>query len=179
MAVESVVPVTGISALPRTHHAVLLAVHAWARARTSRQPQGTLSTWRPPVRDVGPPRGCSLASAWGVERIWRTTAAAVDALSSALGLGGRCASGPAILVTFGSGPSSRRILGAGSQRSRPSRFGRAALMALRAMESDVRPNAEGRIGRRRSSERAGRSGTRSRVARGTIGRSRALPPGSD
>jgi len=77
-AVESVVPVAGISALPRAHHAVLLAAHAWAH-----EPLGSLRH----LIDIAAARqGTSaaeadaLATAWGIERIWRTTTATVDAL---------------------------------------------------------------------------------------------------
>lgn len=77
-AVKSVVPIAGISALPRTQHAVLLAAHAWATA-----PLGSLSQ----LIDIAAARQGTaasetdaLATAWGIERIWRTTTAAVDTL---------------------------------------------------------------------------------------------------
>jgi hypothetical protein len=78
VAVESVVPVAGISALPRVHSAVLHAVHAWAH-----EPLGGLRH----LIDVAAARqGTSdseadeLATAWGIDRLWRTTTAAIDAL---------------------------------------------------------------------------------------------------
>ncbi len=78
VAVESVVPVAGISALPRAHHAVLLAAHSWAH-----EPLGSLGQ----LIDIAAARqGASplevdaLAKSWGIERIWRTTVAAIDAV---------------------------------------------------------------------------------------------------
>jgi hypothetical protein len=77
-AVESVVPVAGISALPRVHHAVLLAAHAWAH--------GPLGRLRHLIDVAAVRQGVSasdadaLATAWGVDRIWRRTVATIDAL---------------------------------------------------------------------------------------------------
>jgi hypothetical protein len=77
-AVPSVVPVAGISALPRASHAVGLAVHAWAH-----EPLGSLRQLIDvaAVRQGAPSAELdALARAWGVERIWRTTTAVIDAL---------------------------------------------------------------------------------------------------
>ena len=138
-AVESVVPVAGISALPRTHHAVLVAVHAWAH-----EPLGDLRD----LIDVAAARqGTSatdtdaLASVWGVERIWRTTVAAVDAL-----LFGTPRAWPLrIWARHLSSVRERTVLETHLERwfagfsAFP--FGRAALMAIRAMGTDIRPTA--------------------------------------
>jgi hypothetical protein len=140
MAVESVVPVTGISALPRTHHAVLLAVHAWAH-----EPLGNL---RDLIDVAAACQGTSalhadaLASAWGVERIWRTTAAAVDALFFGIG-----PAWPLRIWARHLGDVRERTvlethLGRWFAAFSAFPLGRAALMALRAMGSDVHPNAE-------------------------------------
>jgi hypothetical protein len=140
VAVESVVPVAGISALPRVHHAVLHAVHAWAH-----EPLGGLRH----LIDVAAARqGASdseaetLAAAWGVDRLWRTTTAAVDALFFA-----------------GQRPWPLRVLGRHLESVRertvlewhlsgwlapfaalPPR--RATGLALRAISADVRPIAD-------------------------------------
>jgi putative nucleotidyltransferase-like protein len=78
IAVPSIVPVPGVMALPRVPHAVLLAVHAWAH-----EPLGTLHQ----LIDIAAARegicasdADAIATSWGVERIWWTTTAAIDAL---------------------------------------------------------------------------------------------------
>ena len=78
VAIESVVQVPGISALPPAHHSVLLAAHTWAH-----EPLGSL---RDLIDIAAARRGTmaseadALAAAWGLQRIWQTTGATVDAL---------------------------------------------------------------------------------------------------
>jgi putative nucleotidyltransferase-like protein len=70
--------VEGVLALPPAYHAVLLAVHSWAHEPLRR------------LRDVvdvaavaahaDPAEMDRIASSWGVRRLWRTTAAAFEAL---------------------------------------------------------------------------------------------------
>jgi Uncharacterised nucleotidyltransferase len=140
MVVESVVPVTGISALPRTHHAVLLAVHAWAH-----EPLGNLRDLidvAAALQGTSVPDADALARAWGVERIWHTTVAAVDALL----FGKRRAWPLRIWARHLGDVRERTVLETHLERwfAAFSAFppGRAALMGLRAMGSDVHPNAE-------------------------------------
>jgi len=70
--------IEGVLALPPAHHAVLLAVHSWAH-----EPLRRLRD----IVDVGavaahadPAEMDRIASSWGVGRLWRTTAAAAEAL---------------------------------------------------------------------------------------------------
>jgi hypothetical protein len=77
-AVESSVGVDGVLTLPPAHHAVTLAAHSWAHEPLRR------------LRDVldvaamlaeGNRREAdSIAGRWGIQRLWRTTVRAVDAV---------------------------------------------------------------------------------------------------
>jgi hypothetical protein len=80
-AVPSALGVEGVSAPAPTHHALMLAAHAWAHG-------GHETLWR--LRDLidiaavtsGQDRSEleRQAGRWGIGRLWRTTAAAIDAL---------------------------------------------------------------------------------------------------
>jgi hypothetical protein len=136
-AVPSVAPVAGISALPRVSHAILLAVHAWAH-----EPLGSLRQ----LIDVAAVRQgvptdelTALAQVWGVERIWRTTTATIDALFFG-------APQPWPLRTWARSLTrvcERTVLETHLERwlAGFSAFppGRAAGMALRAVATDLRP----------------------------------------
>jgi hypothetical protein len=138
-AVESVVPVAGISALPRAHHAVLLAAHGWAH-----EPLGSLRH----LIDIAAARqGMSdseadaLATAWGIGRIWRTTVAAIDSLL----FGARRPWPLRVWARNLAGVRERTVLEMHLERwlagfaAFPLR--RAVPMAIRAVEADVRPGA--------------------------------------
>lgn len=77
-AVDAAVPVEGVLALPRAQHALVLAAHSWAHV-----PLGRLFN----VIDIAvvregavPEELDSLAAEWGLGRMWRVTAATIDAL---------------------------------------------------------------------------------------------------
>ena len=139
-AVESVVPVAGISALPRVHHAILHAVHAWAH-----EPLGGLRH----LIDVAATRqgttdaeADTLAAAWGIDRLWRTTTAAVDGLF----FGGQRSWPLRVWARHLGSIRERTVL-----ESHLSRWftpftlfspGRAAGLALRAIGTDLRPIAD-------------------------------------
>jgi hypothetical protein len=136
-AVPSAVPVAGISALPRPHHALVMAAHAWAH-----QPLGNLRQ----LIDIaaalaGAPssEAVALASGWGMGRIWRTTTEAIDAL-----LFGARPSWPLRLWARNlRGVRDRTVLATHLERwlagfsAFPLR--RAASVAVRAMADDLRP----------------------------------------
>jgi hypothetical protein len=77
-SVPSVVGVPGVGSLPPAHHALLLAVHSWAHE--------PLRRLRDMVDVAAVTATCdraeidALAARWGVGRVWRTTAATIDAL---------------------------------------------------------------------------------------------------
>jgi hypothetical protein len=77
-AVPSATGVEGISTLPPAHHAVLLAVHAWAHVPLRRILDLVDVAAAGQVADEADAR--ALAEAWGVNRLWRTTERAIDAL---------------------------------------------------------------------------------------------------
>jgi hypothetical protein len=77
-AVDAAVPVEGVLALPRAQHALVLAAHSWAHV-----PLGRLFNVIDVavVRDGAAPEELdSLAAEWGLKRMWRLTAATIDAL---------------------------------------------------------------------------------------------------
>lgn len=77
-AVPSVVGIEGFSAPSKAHHALLFAAHSWAHEplKTLRDliDIAVLAAEEDPV-DLG-----SVATSWGIGRIWRTTRGAIDAL---------------------------------------------------------------------------------------------------
>jgi Uncharacterised nucleotidyltransferase len=77
-AVPSTVGVDGIEALPAPHHALVLAAHSWAHEplRRLRDLVDVAAVANATDRETID----GLAEAWHVERLWRTTAAALDAL---------------------------------------------------------------------------------------------------
>jgi hypothetical protein len=77
-AVPSRLGISGVEALPAAHHALLLAAHAWAHEPLSRLGDLIDVAVTSARGDAGEP--ARLARAWGCERLWRTTEAAVDAL---------------------------------------------------------------------------------------------------
>ncbi len=82
-AIKSVVPVDGILALPRSTHALTLAAHDWAHIPLGRV-LGLVDVAM--VREGVPADELrSLAADWGLQRVWRLTSAAIDAVF----LGGR------------------------------------------------------------------------------------------
>ena len=136
-AVESVVPVEGISALPPAHHAVILAAHAWAH-----EPLGSLRhlidiaavCQRTAATEVK-----TLATTWGIGRVWDTTVAAIEALFLGAPLSWplrtwarhlRSARERSVLETH----LERWLAGFSACR-----IDRAARMTVRAMQADVRP----------------------------------------
>ena len=139
-AVESVVPVAGISALPRVHNAILHAVHAWAH-----EPLGGLRH----LIDVAATRqgttdaeADTLATAWGIDRLWRTTTAVVDGLF----FGGQRSWPLRVWARHLGSIRERTVL-----ESHVSRWfapftlfspGRAAGLALRAIGTDLSPIAD-------------------------------------
>ncbi len=154
-AVESVVPIAGISALPRVHNAVLHAVHAWAH-----EPLGGLrhlidvAAVRQGTSDSG---ADALAAAWGIDRLWHTTTAAIDALFFA----GQRPWALRLLARHLESARERTVL-----ESHLSRWfapfaafppGRAAGLALRAIGDDLRPIADedwrAKLGRARTAIR--------------------------
>ncbi len=77
-AVASRTALAGVDALAPTHHVVALAVHSWAHdplARIGHLLDVAALTESVPRSEVD-----SVAVAWGVERVWRATVAAADAL---------------------------------------------------------------------------------------------------
>ena len=77
-AVPSRTGVAGVEALPPSHHALVLAVHSWAHEPLSRI--GHLLDVAAVSQSAHRASIDSLAAAWGVERVWRATVAAGDAL---------------------------------------------------------------------------------------------------
>jgi hypothetical protein len=77
-AVPSVLAVDNVLALPRPHHAVALAAHSWDDA-----PLGSLLQLidiAAVLQGVPAAEADSVAERWGIERVWRLTVAAIDAL---------------------------------------------------------------------------------------------------
>jgi hypothetical protein len=77
-AVGSVVAVDGVEALPPAHHGLVLAAHSWAHEPLRRLRD--LVDIAAVVGATGPDEVEALAERWGLRRLWRTTAAATDAL---------------------------------------------------------------------------------------------------
>jgi hypothetical protein len=77
-AVPAAVPVDGVLTLAPPEHAVLLAAHAWRHGNLRR----VLDLIDVAVlrEECDAAAAQALAERWGIERIWRTTVAAVDAL---------------------------------------------------------------------------------------------------
>lgn len=70
--------VDGIDSVPAAHHAVLLAVHSWAH-EPLRHLLDLIDVAT--MADEADPRAIrALAQVWGVERVWKTTERAIDAL---------------------------------------------------------------------------------------------------
>jgi putative nucleotidyltransferase-like protein len=139
-AVDSAVGVPGIQALPRAHHALVLAAHAWGHT-----PLETLFG----VVDVAVVRqGVSaseleaLASRWGLARVWRLTSASIDALF----LGGRRPWPLRIWARHLAEARERTVLETHLQRlladfsALP--FGPAVVAAGRAFAKEVRPSPQ-------------------------------------
>lgn len=77
-AVPSRAGIEGVETLAPSHHVLALAVHSWAHEPLSRV--GHLLDVAAVAESVNRAGVDSLATAWGVERVWRATAAAADAL---------------------------------------------------------------------------------------------------
>ena len=77
-AVPSRTALAGVDALAPTHHVVALAVHSWAHDPLARI--GHLLDVAALTQSVRRSEVDAVAAAWGVERVWRATAAAADAL---------------------------------------------------------------------------------------------------
>jgi hypothetical protein len=77
-AVPAAVGVAGISALPRAHHALITAVHAWAHEPLWRL--GDLLDVQLLAEDADQKELRRLAREWGIGRLWDTTHAAITAL---------------------------------------------------------------------------------------------------
>ena len=77
-AVASRTELAGVDALAPTHHVVALAVHSWAHDPLARI--GHLLDVAALTETVRRSEVDSVAAAWGVERVWRATVAAADAL---------------------------------------------------------------------------------------------------
>lgn len=77
-AVPAGVGVEGMLALPAAEHALLVAAHAWAHEPLRR----VLDLVDAALLggEAGEGEVAALARRWGIERVWRTTAAAADAL---------------------------------------------------------------------------------------------------
>ena len=80
--IEAAVPCPGapegVLELPSAHHALVLAAHAWAHRPLSRLRD--LLDIRLVADGADPKQIAGLARAWGVRRIWATTAHSLDAL---------------------------------------------------------------------------------------------------
>ena len=77
-AVPSALGVDGVSALPAAHHALVLAAHSWAHSPLRRV--GELVDVAVVADGAAPGELRALAGAWGLGRIWDTTAGAVAGL---------------------------------------------------------------------------------------------------
>jgi hypothetical protein len=77
-AIPSVLAVDGVCTLPRSQHALVLAAHSWAHDPLRRV--GELVDIAAMSDDLDATELRSLATRWGFERIWDTTAAAARAL---------------------------------------------------------------------------------------------------
>jgi hypothetical protein len=77
-AVASRTELAGVDTLAPTHHVVALAVHSWAHDPLAKI--GHLLDVAALTETVRRSEVDSVAAAWGVERIWRATVAAADAL---------------------------------------------------------------------------------------------------
>lgn len=75
-AVPSAVPVEGVLALPPAQHALLLAAHAWAHAPLARLFH--LVDVAAIRQEARADEIRTIASKWGLRRIWETTSAAID-----------------------------------------------------------------------------------------------------
>jgi hypothetical protein len=78
LAEPSVTGVAGVGALPRAHHAVLIAAHAWAHAPLRRLRD--LVDVAAMADGVDPTEIAAVARAWSLERLWRTTRSAADSV---------------------------------------------------------------------------------------------------
>ena len=92
-ATEGATGVPGVLALPPPHHALVLAAHSW----DERPMRRLLDLIDIAAVTTGRDRAeiHALASGWGLSRLWRTTAAAVDATLSGKAIHGLCERGPA------------------------------------------------------------------------------------
>lgn len=77
-AVPGSTDVEGVLALPPAAHALVLAAHSWSNVPLGRLRD--LIDVRIVAAEAAPGEVDALARAWGMERLWRTTAAATDAL---------------------------------------------------------------------------------------------------
>jgi hypothetical protein len=70
--------VAGVQTLDRAHHAVVVAAHAWAHDPLRRL--GELLDVTLCAHGLDPVGVRAIAAGWGIERLWRTTVSAADAL---------------------------------------------------------------------------------------------------
>ena len=77
-AVPSRLPVEGLLTLEPARHAVAVAAHAWAHVPLSRAVH--LIDIAAVSDELDPHEPAAIAKAWGIERIWRVTSAAIDGL---------------------------------------------------------------------------------------------------
>jgi hypothetical protein len=74
-------PVDGYLALPPAEHAVVVAAHAWAERPLGRVMD--LADVQVLLGDADPGAAAGIAAAWGLDRIWAATLAAIDAVLDA------------------------------------------------------------------------------------------------
>jgi hypothetical protein len=139
-AVDSAVGVDGIEALPRAHHALVLAAHAWGHAPLDSL-FGLVDVAA--VRQGVPPGELeALAKRWDLGRVWRSTSASIDALL----LGGRAPWPLHVWARNLTAVRERTVLETHLQRwlagfsALPAP--RAAVAAVRAIGQDLRPSPE-------------------------------------
>jgi hypothetical protein len=75
-AVPSSVGIDGLLAPHPTHHAVLLAAHAWAHEPLGKL--GSLADVAAMTDEAGADAATAVAHAWGLERLWRATMRSID-----------------------------------------------------------------------------------------------------
>ena len=136
-AVASRTALAGVDALAPTHHVVALAVHSWAHDPLARI--GHLLDVAALTQSVRRSEVDAVAAAWGVERVWRATVAAADALFEQ----GRVPSSFRLWAKHLDSVRERTVLESHLERwlspfwSRPPRPAVAAAWA--ALRADVRP----------------------------------------
>lgn len=78
VAVPSTVGVDGVLALPPSHHAVVLAAHSWAHEPLRRL--GEILDIAVMLEEGDRREAQTIARSWGIQRLWKTTVAAMDAV---------------------------------------------------------------------------------------------------